>query len=163
MKTIAMLLATALGSGFSPKAPGTAGTLVALILAYFIRDWSFFSFSALWLLLFLSGWWAAWAWSRHTQLKDPQTVVIDEVLGYLIAVSVLPHSIPVLLIQFVLFRFFDVLKPFPIRQLDQWGKKFPIGPIQSLGIILDDCLAGLMALFTFVFLRFLATYFGLVL
>ncbi len=146
-------IATAMGSGFSPKAPGTAGSIVAVGLVFFVRDWSLPSFALLWLVLLLAGWWATLEWSRANQSKDSQSIVIDEVLGYMIATSLTPKTATVLWIQFILFRIFDALKPPPIRQLDQWGKQFPIGKVQSLGVILDDLLAGLIALLVFFALQ----------
>jgi phosphatidylglycerophosphatase A len=144
------LIVTAFGSGFSPKAPGTAGSLVALFLVFAIRDWSLAAFATLWCVLFLIGWWATLEWSKAHQAKDSQAIVIDEVLGYMIATSLVPKTAVVLWIQFFLFRIFDALKPPPIRQLDQWGKRFPIGKMQSLGVILDDLLAGTIALVIFL-------------
>ena len=153
------LIATALGSGFSPKAPGTAGSLVALFLVFAIRDWSLPSFAILWCILFLIGWWATLEWSKAHSAKDSQAIVIDEVLGYMIATSLAPKTAPVLWIQFFLFRIFDALKPPPIRQLDQWGKRFPIGKMQSLGVILDDLLAGAIALGVFLLAKpYLASF-----
>ena len=67
--------------------------------------------------------------------------------------ATLPKTTSILWIQFILFRIFDALKPPPIRQLDQWGKKFEVGPIQSLGVILDDLLAGALALGSFYLLK----------
>lgn len=140
------LIATALGSGFTPKAPGTAGSVIGVCLVYLVRDWSPSEYALLWLAIFAAGWWASLEWSRAHQAKDSQQIVIDEVLGYMIAMWMLPKTALVLWIQFGLFRVFDALKPPPIRQLDQWGKKFEVGPIQSLGVIVDDLLAGLIAL-----------------
>ena len=139
-------IATAFGSGFFPKAPGTAGSVIGVGIVYLVKDWSWPAYSLLWLGIFFTGWWAALEWSRLHQAKDSQSIVVDEVLGYMIAMAMLPRVASVLWIQFILFRIFDALKPPPIRQLDQWGKKFEIGPIQSLGVILDDILAGLLAL-----------------
>ena len=146
-------IATALGSGFSPKAPGTAGSIVAVGLVHCIRDWNAVEYVSLWLVIFFIGWWATLEWSRAHQSKDSQAIVIDEVLGYMIATSITPKTTAVLWIQFILFRIFDALKPPPIRQLDQWGKRFPIGKMQSLGVILDDLLAGLITLLVFFALQ----------
>ena len=99
----------------------------------------------LWCGLFIAGWWATLEWSRNVRQPDSQKIVIDEVLGYLLAMGSLPRVPQIILLQFVLFRVFDALKPPPIRQLDQWGKGFPIGPIQSFGVIADDLLAGLIS------------------
>lgn len=140
------LIATALGSGLSPKAPGTAGSVVAVALVFLTQDWSATMKILLWLILFFSGWWATLEWSRVHRNKDSSSVVIDEVLGYIIAMGTLPVTPLNLWTQFALFRLFDILKPPPIRQLDRWGKKHPIGPLQSLGVILDDLMAGILAL-----------------
>jgi phosphatidylglycerophosphatase A len=150
---IVTLIATALGSGLSPKAPGTAGSALAVCLVFLIRDWNASSSILLWTILFFSGWWATLQWSVAHQAKDSSSIVIDEVLGYMISVSILPKVTSILWIQFFLFRLFDVLKPPPIRQLDQWGKRFPIGPIQSFGVILDDLIAGVFALASFYLLK----------
>ncbi len=140
------LIATGLGAGFSPKAPGTAGTVVGVLLAYGLRDTNRPVFFGTFALLLAAGWWATWEWSRNTGQKDSQRVVIDEVLGYLLAVSLLSPTPALLWIQFGFFRFFDVLKPPPIRQIDRYGKRFEIGALQSLFVILDDLMAGVFAL-----------------
>ena len=146
-------LATAAGSGFTPIAPGTAGTVVGLFLIYLTREWNAQAMLVLWSILFFAGWWASLEWSKATQAKDNQQIVIDEVLGYMIAMATLPRTGTVLVIQFVLFRIFDSLKPPPIRQFDQWGKKFEIGPAQSLGVIVDDLLAGAVSLAVFLVIQ----------
>ena len=138
-------IATAGGSGFTPKAPGTAGTVVGVFIIYLCRDWSFLNVLYLGLAIFAAGYWATLEWSKNVQQPDSQKIVIDEVLGYMLAMGTLPRTGTVLLIQFILFRIFDALKPPPIRQFDQWGKQFPIGPIQSFGVIFDDLLAGLVS------------------
>ncbi len=143
---VVSLIVTAGGAGFSAKAPGTVGTLVGVLIVFLTRDWSGFAFGAFSLVLFFSGWWASLEWSRNTGLSDSQRIVVDEVLGYFVATALLPREPLVLATQFVLFRFFDVLKPPPVRQIDQWGKRFSIGPLQSLGVILDDLAAGALAL-----------------
>ena len=147
------LIATAFGSGFFPKAPGTAGSVIGVGIVYLVRDWSFPAYSLLFLAIFIVGWWASLEWSRAKQAKDSQQIVVDEVLGYMVAMAMLPRTGAILFIQFILFRIFDALKPPPIRQLDQWGKKFEIGPIQSLGVIVDDLLAGLISLGVFYLLK----------
>jgi phosphatidylglycerophosphatase A len=139
-------LVTAGGAGFSARAPGTVGTLMGVLIVVLTRDWSLTGFFLFSLILFGLGWWASLEWSKNTGQLDSQRIVIDEVLGYFLAMGTLPRDPLPLLIQFVLFRLFDVLKPPPIRQIDRWGKRFPIGPIQSLGVILDDLAAGALAL-----------------
>jgi phosphatidylglycerophosphatase A len=153
------MIATAFGSGFAPKAPGTAGTVVGVGIVCLVKDWDFQSYSLLWIAIFISGWWASLEWSRKRNAKDSQQIVVDEVLGYMISMAMLPRTASILLIQFVLFRIFDALKPPPIRQLDQWGKKFEVGPIQSLGVIVDDLLAGLITLGVFYLIQYFTKLF----
>src|SRR5436190_6131727 len=97
---IALLIATAFGSGFTPKAPGTAGTVVGVGLVLLwdtvvpsasvppSANTSFFIFS---LALFFVGWWASLYWSRYKNQTDCQQIVIDEVLGYFVALGAFPH------------------------------------------------------------------------
>ena len=148
-------IATAAGSGFTPKAPGTAGTVVGVFLIYLMRDLSFLSQGLVWIFLFLIGWWASLHWSRAVQSTDSQQIVIDEVLGYMLAMGTLPRTGTILLTQFILFRIFDALKPPPIRQFDQWGKRFQIGPAQSFMVIFDDLLAGVASLLVYYLANFL--------
>jgi phosphatidylglycerophosphatase A len=138
-------IATAGGAGLSPQAPGTVGTLMAVPLVLMTRGWDFRSILVFFLVLFVAGWWAALEWSKNSRDPDSQKIVIDEVLGYFVAMGAFPREPSILLIQFLLFRAFDVLKPSPIRNLDRYGKRFQIGPMQSLGVILDDLLAGFFA------------------
>jgi phosphatidylglycerophosphatase A len=77
-------------------------------------------------------------YERSTSRHDPQEIVIDEVVGYVIAMTWLPETAASYFAAFVAFRFFDILKPFPIRQID---RKVPGG----LGTVLDDVAAGLAA------------------
>ncbi len=144
--------ATAAGSGLTPKAPGTAGTVVGLLLVYGLQSLSFTTRFVLFVLLFIVGWWASLEWSKIKNQKDAQTIVIDEVLGYWLTLILLEFfwgevfTFNVrLTFAFFAFRLFDILKPPPIRQLDRWGKHFEIGPLQSLGVIVDDLLAGVYA------------------
>jgi phosphatidylglycerophosphatase A len=149
---VVTLIATALGSGFTPKAPGTAGTVVGVFIIYLTKNWAFSNVLWLGIGIFLIGWWASYEWSKNVQQPDSQKIVIDEVLGYMLAMGTLPRTGATLVVQFILFRIFDALKPPPIRQFDQWGKQFPIGWIQSFGVIFDDLLAGLVSWGVFLLL-----------
>ena len=131
------------------------GTLMAVPIALLTRGWRPEAFFGLFLCIFFAGWWASLGWSRQAKEPDSQKIVIDEVLGYLVAVGTFPRTPAILFVQFLLFRLFDVLKPPPIRQLDRFGKRFPIGAWQSLGVIMDDLIAGLFAWgVLFLILRF---------
>jgi phosphatidylglycerophosphatase A len=150
---LAMWIATGLGSGFLPRAPGTFGTLVGAALVWGVASWgvieTWMGFAALLLL----GWWASKEWSQYRRQSDCQEIVIDEILGIYLAWLVAeqgtlapgPSFTLKILILFVLFRIFDVLKPWPIRPLDRWGKTLPLGWTQGGMVIVDDLLAGVIA------------------
>lgn len=135
--------------GCSPVAPGTVGTLGGVLLAWLLASTELY---LLWVLLaclatYLVGRMLA-PWAERESGKDPQTFVLDEVLGYLITVAwVRGPSLVTLVVGFALFRLFDVLKPGPVRRME----RFPGGD----GILLDDLVAGLLALIVLTAARFL--------
>ncbi|QLA17005.1 phosphatidylglycerophosphatase A family protein [Desulfolutivibrio sulfoxidireducens] len=145
---IALFLATLGPVGRFPRAPGTAGSAVALLAAPFLflplGPWGRLAILA---ALFAAGFWAATRAERILGRPDPGCVVIDEVLGQWMAL--LPLSSPdpwAILAGFALFRILDMTKPPPIRQSESW---LPRGG----GIMLDDALAGgLTALILWAFL-----------
>jgi phosphatidylglycerophosphatase A len=132
---IALFLATAGYAGFSPIAPGTAGSIVGLALYVVLRwiDSALVEASAIALVLVLGIWTAGIV---EEQLgKDPGPVVIDEVLGMLITLAFLDVTPLGAFVGFVLFRVYDVIKPYPAGRLEDLHG----GP----GIMLDDLMAGL--------------------
>ncbi len=134
--------------GYSPVAPGTAGSLLALLIL-----WAF-PFSplglALALLMVVSvGGWAAGRAERLLGRKDPSPVVIDEIAGMLLSVLALPRFLGMLLAAFLIFRFFDIVKPFPVRQCQKLAG--------GLGIMVDDLIAGT---YTLALLRGLLALWG---
>jgi phosphatidylglycerophosphatase A len=134
---IATLIATGLGSGYSPFAPGTAGSAVgALFLLPFVGTGAWPLAVAI-VILFAVGVWASGHVAAHAGLKDPGIVVVDEVIGMWISVLGLPLTLPIVLAGFVLFRIFDVVKPPPARQFEA----LPGG----YGIVCDDVMAGIYA------------------
>lgn len=138
MNAIAMVLATAGYVGYFPIASGTAGSLAGLVLYAFVRWMGLpvFELATIGVVLIL-GIWSATIAERTLNLKDPGPVVIDEVLGMLITLTWLPLSLPGVIIGFVLFRIFDVIKPFPAARLEALHG--------GMGIMLDDAVAGLYA------------------
>jgi len=136
MKRLAVAVASFGYVGFFPIAPGTAGSLAALPLFALIR---WMGMPALELgaivAVFVIGVWAASQTEVALGRKDPGVVVIDEVLGMLITLALLPASIPVVILGFLLFRVLDVIKPFPAAQLEHLHG--------GLGIMADDAVAGL--------------------
>lgn len=133
------LLAVGFGSGLSPKMPGTTGTLGAVVAylllnpALSIAGWLIFI-----VLGFALGVWACQAATDVLGKEDHGCIVWDEFIGYFITMLAAPAGWPWVVLGFVLFRFFDILKPQPIRWFDAHIKG-------GLGIMLDDVLAGIMA------------------
>ena len=143
----AYFLASGFGAGFFPVGPGTVGSLEAvaifLTLAALRLDHSQFVFAMITLIVasFASGVWAAERTCKVTGFDDAQVIVIDEVSGQLIALAPLAlwpsFSVAMVIVAFVLFRLFDIFKPYPIRKLERLHG--------GLGVMADDTLAGLYA------------------
>ena len=135
-------LAFGFGSGLSPIAPGTVGTLAAIPIALALKSLDTPGFWIVLSLLFLSGVKLCADTSRKLGVHDHGGIVWDEIVGYCLAVAFVPLQWQWFLAAFVLFRFFDIVKPWPIRQID---KKISGG----FGIMMDDVVA---ALFTVILL-----------
>jgi phosphatidylglycerophosphatase A len=141
------MLSTLLGIGFIPIMPGTFGTMAAAALYLLIPDswlWVFpnvaFFILALTALFFLGVWFTKKA--EPTLGHDAGSIVWDEFVGYFVGVLFLPHSLLMAIYAFVIFRVFDIAKPFPINK----SQSFPHG----WGIMIDDVLAGI---YTNVFMQ----------
>src|SRR6185295_9198554 len=146
----AVAIATSGGAGFSPKAPGTAGSIVGVFIylliealhagAYYPHAIIFF---------FIVGIWAS-SRVEHLWGHDAQRIVIDEVVGQMITFGVAAGPYPLtgfyILLGFGLFRLFDITKPFPIRRLERLKG--------GLGVIADDVGAGLYALAILTLFRY---------
>jgi phosphatidylglycerophosphatase A len=145
----AALLATWFGAGLLPKAPGTWGSLAALPFAWLIVSVGGGTALAIAILLvFALGWWAAERTAQAIGLEDPGCIVIDEVAGQWLVLLATPPDVLHYLIGFLLFRIFDIKKPWPVGWADRHIKG-------GLGIMFDDVLAGIyglivMALLTLV-------------
>jgi phosphatidylglycerophosphatase A len=133
------LLAFGFGSGLLPMAPGTWGTLVAIPLYLVLQPLPLAVYLAVVALSALVGIWICHVAAKNLGVHDHPGIVWDEIVGYLVTMTALPASWWWPLIGFVLFRLFDILKPWPIRLVDR-----DVGG--GLGIMLDDILAGVMAL-----------------
>ncbi|MFN2427508.1 MAG: phosphatidylglycerophosphatase A [Candidatus Binatia bacterium] len=136
---LAVVLATGFGSGLSPFAPGTAGTLVAVPLALLLLPAGFFAQALVVAVVIAASIWSAGVAAPTFGLKDPGQIVVDEIAGFFVTVAFLPTSWTTLAAGFLLFRLFDIWKPPPCR----WAETLPGG----LGIVSDDLLAGLYANF----------------
>jgi phosphatidylglycerophosphatase A len=131
-------LAFGFGAGLSPVAPGTAGTVVAVGLELLMRPLGLPVRIAIVIAVCVVGVWICGESARRLGTHDHPGIVWDEFAGYFLAMLAAPAGWPWVLAGFVLFRFFDVLKPWPIRELDH-------GIHGGLGIMLDDLVAGLFA------------------
>lgn len=131
-------LAFGLGSGLVPWAPGTWGTLAALPLFLVLAPLPLWAYLAVTAALFLLGIGVCGRTARDLDLADPGAIVWDEWVGLLVTLTALPSGWGWLVAGVLLFRLFDVLKPWPIRLLDR-------SVHGGLGIMLDDLAAGLMA------------------
>ena len=132
-------LAFGFGSGLSPFAPGTVGTLVAIPFTFLLKSLGTTGFWIALVLLFLLGVKLCTHVSQKLGVHDHGGIVWDEMVGYWLAVAFVPLDWQWLLAAFLLFRFFDIFKPWPIRQID---KKISGG----FGIMVDDVVAGLFTL-----------------
>jgi phosphatidylglycerophosphatase A len=135
---IGISIATAGGAGFSPIAPGTAGTIVAIPLVFLSSALPLWGFAAITAATTVIGIWAAGvadeAWGTH----DSGRIVIDEVAGYFVTMLPVSRSDPTaLIVGFFVFRALDILKPPPIRAIDR-----QVGG--GAGVVLDDVAAGVM-------------------
>lgn len=138
--TFSGFLAFGFGSGLSRFAPGTMGTLTAIPFALLLKTLPMVVFWPVLIFLFLVGIHICHVSSKRLGQHDPGGIVWDEMVAYWLTVAFLPVSWAWWLAAFVLFRLFDILKPWPIRQVE---KKFGGG----LGIMLDDVIAALFAMF----------------
>lgn len=130
-------LALGAGSGLVPVAPGTFGTLAAIPLLLLMPN-NVFAYLAITVAMFAIGVYLCGACADYLNTHDHPAIVWDEWVGLMVAMIMVPKTLVTVILGFALFRFFDVLKPWPIGVAD---KKLHGG----LGIMLDDVLAGVMA------------------
>jgi len=151
MNRFILILATGFGVGYSPIAPGTLGTLITIPLYYFLSAIRSPLYEiTLIAFIFLSVWISENAEIFFGKRDDPR-IVIDEMMGFLITMSWVPKTVRFIILGFFLFRFFDILKPFPIRRLEKRLKG-------GFGVVLDDVLAGVYAN---IILQIISYYFTL--
>ena len=145
---IALVLSIWFGTGLLPGIPGTFGTAGAIPL-YLLIDFLAAGYQVLFILIIITG--AIWSSHRSQCIlgrTDPREVVIDEVAGFLLTIIFIPFTWVTLTAGFFLFRFFDILKPPPIKTIE---RKVKGGP----GVVLDDLLAGVYARLCLQFLLYM--------
>lgn len=131
-------VATGLGAGYAPIAPGTAGSLVGLVLVWTLWRWGGHSAVLVGAAVVAAlGWWSAGAAATRFGKRDPGQVVVDEVAGQMVSLLFLAPTATALISGFLLFRLFDIWKPFPVRRLE----KLPA----ASGIMTDDLMAAVYA------------------
>lgn len=135
LSRVATALATGFGSGYSPLAPGTAGTVVGLVLFLPLSRLPALGQLAAIVLTFGLGLFVSTHVCRRLAIKDPGIVVIDEVVGMWVSLLFLPLTPAVAGLGFLLFRLLDIIKPYPARQFEALP--------EGLGIMADDVMAGI--------------------
>jgi phosphatidylglycerophosphatase A len=138
MKFLSKSVSTFFGIGFIPFAPGTLTSIVfALLYKYYLYRFSWPLYALILILLFFIGVYASTKYSTALNEKDPRKIVIDEALGQLLVLFRMSNAWFPVLSCFVLFRIFDIAKPFPIKKIE----RLPTG----WGIMLDDVVAAVYA------------------
>jgi phosphatidylglycerophosphatase A len=147
---VALIVSIWFGAGILPGMPGTFGTAGAIPL-YLLVNFLHTRYQALFLLIIIIG--AIWSSHRSQCILgtvDPREIVIDEVAGFLLSIIFIPFTLRNLIVGFFLFRFFDILKPPPIKMIEEKVKG-------GCGIVLDDLVAGV---YVYLSLRFLLYMLG---
>jgi len=134
MNYFILFLAAGFGAGYVPIAPGTAGTLVAIPIYYFLSFIPFPLYELTILTFFFFSSWIAERAQSYWQKRDDRRIVIDEMMGYFLTMLWVPRTLLFIVLGFFLFRLFDVVKPPPIRLLEKARGGY--------GVVLDDLLAG---------------------
>ena len=131
------MLASVFGAGYAPVASGTVGSFVTVV-AIWLLPLTPLRIAVALVVVTPIGIWAGSRVERLLGKKDPGVIVIDEVAGMLLSVILLPRTIPVLVTAFLLFRLFDIWKPFPARESQALTG--------GMGVMVDDLVAGVYAL-----------------
>jgi len=149
MKLANYLIATGLGLGYSPVAPGTAGSLLGILLMYFLFPFPVWVILLTIIVLFFLGVYTGTALEKDHG-PDPSNVVIDEIVGMMISLVLVPRIWWMYVVAFLVFRIFDIVKPPPINASQKLAGGW--------GIMIDDVLAGFYSLIIMhLILNFLVT------
>lgn len=135
----AHLPALGFGTGYVPRLPGTAGTLVGVLFYFFMQPLHVTVYLLITSVLFLAGIWLCGKTSQDLGVHDHSAIVWDEIVGYLVTMMMAPAGWLWMVTGFILFRLFDIWKPWPIAWADRHAKG-------GLGVMLDDLIAGIYAL-----------------
>ena len=149
MNRFFLFFATGFGVGYSPIAPGTVGTLLAIPIYLLLSCIPSPIYEVTLITFFFLSVWISENAEKSLGKSDDQRIVLDEIMGFLVTMLWVPKTILFVIIGFFLFRFFDILKPFPIRHLE---RRFKGG----YGVVLDDVMAGIYAS---IILQIISSYF----
>ena len=138
MRRFILFLASNAGLGYAPVASGTFGTLAGIPLFWLLARLPAPLWVLTWCALLALSCWVAEGAGRIFGVADDGRIVIDELVGYLATVALLPFSWPAALLGFVWFRLFDILKPPPASWIDRHWKN-------GVGVVFDDVMAGIYA------------------
>jgi len=139
MKIVGKILATFFGAGFFPLAPGTLTSLIVVALyRLYLHNLSWPVYLLIFLFFFFAGVFVSNKYSSELGEKDPRKIVIDEACGQFLVLYRVPDSLFPLFLGFILFRLFDIIKPYPIKKTENFSKGW--------GIMVDDIVAGIYAL-----------------
>jgi len=138
MRTLAITIATGLGLGYMPKAPGTFGTLLGIPLFIGMAHLPWWLYLAVLVVLIAIASWSATITAHHYGEEDCQKIVIDEVAGYVTTLFLAPLTWQHALVGFIFFRIFDITKPWPASYFDRNSHS-------GFGITMDDVAAGAYA------------------
>jgi phosphatidylglycerophosphatase A len=131
-------IATGFGTGLSPLAPGTVGSAAALLPWIWLRELPLMGYLGCVLVVFVLGVWVSRVLVARLRIEDPGCIVVDEFVGQWLALALAPAGWIWIATGFVLFRLFDVWKPWPVS----WADREVDG---GLGVMLDDAIAGVLA------------------
>ncbi|MBW2682606.1 MAG: phosphatidylglycerophosphatase A [Deltaproteobacteria bacterium] len=139
MNQLIMALATGFYVGMIPRAPGTWGSLAAFLPWFFIKDLTLPAYLTVLVTVFILGFFVSGSAEKILDRPDAGPIVIDEILGMFITLTLAPPHPAAWILGFILFRIFDIFKPFPVSWFDQRVHG-------GIGIMMDDVIAGLYAL-----------------
>ncbi len=132
------LLATGFGSGLSPIMPGTCGTIIAIPIYLLLNLLPWMYYLSILGVMIIAGFVICGIVERQTKIKDNPSIVWDEIVGYLLTMAFMPTSWRYIIIGFILFRIFDIWKPWPVS----WVNDNMRG---GFGVVIDDLLAAVYA------------------
>ncbi|PLX66935.1 MAG: phosphatidylglycerophosphatase A [Denitrovibrio sp.] len=144
MHKLYMMVALGFGSGKAPFAPGTFGTLAAIIPVLITAQMPYISKAAIFAVMLILGTVASQYHGVYTGEKDASEVVIDEIAAYYMIFLFFPVNVFTIVVGFILFRIFDITKPYPIKKLEKLEG--------GVGVMVDDLMAGLYSMICLAFL-----------